>query len=284
MVHKIENLYKFIKIVGVHAALIILVILNGCNRKKDSAFVRYQSFDEFTMTEINSEITTNPYLLIKRTNDTIRIVQSNHEKDTMIYLNKGDYWYSSVKINYHYSNIGKLFNYFSPVCFCVDYRQVDVYRYITNNSIIEAYFYSDGDSNTTERGIFPDYIEVYNRNSSRTYTFADNLDNLLDSTVLGKSTIWQVYKGQMHSLTADTLCLDHKTYNYDRENNLFYWIYTNNDNYILSKDSLKLNALGIYHVPTYQFMIENGAYIQGDNGIKMRIDISCTTLETDFDK
>ena len=280
---KIENLYRLIKIVGVHT-LIILVILNGCNRKDDSAFVQYQSFDEFSMTEINSEITTNPYLLIKRTKDTIKIVQSNQEKDTMIYLNKGDYWYSSIRINYNYTLIGKLYDYFSPVCFCVDYKQVDVYRYITKHSITEAYFYSDGDSTATQRGVFPDYIEVYNRNSSRTYTFDNNLDNVLDSIVLGKSTVWQVYKRQMHSLNADTASLDYKTYHYDREDNLFYCIDTNNSNDIIRKDSLKLNKLGMYHVPTYQFMIKNGAYIQGDNGIKMRIDISCTTLETDSDK
>lgn len=258
-----------------------LFLFVGCHPHVDSSFLPFQTFDEFEMKVIYTDSISEPYLLIMQTTDTIKIVRSDQSKDTMVYLNKGNFWYSSVRINYTYTLTGKLENLFRTPTWDFDYMQIDVYRYLTENTIIEAYYYSDEEGITSEMGLLPDYISVTNRSSSRSYTFFNNLDNVLDSSILGNTTIWKTYQNHRYKLSSDTSCFDYTLYDYDASTNTFYMERLSTDREVIIDDSVRLNSLGIYHVPTYQFSIDKGNYQTGVNGDKMRINISCTTLETD---
>lgn len=262
--------------------VINLFLLIGCQFKADESFLPYQTFNEFHMTEVITDRVLEPYLLIHRTTDTIKIVRIDKEKDTMVYLNKGKYWYSSVRINYNYTLLGKLKILLRTPTWDSDYMQIDVYRYIFENLIIEAFFHSDGQCDFQEMGLMPDYITVSNLNSSRSYTFFNNLGKILDPESFDNTIIWKVYQSHLHSiLNEDTLCFSHTLYDYDALENTIYLKRINSEGNIFSADTIKLNSLGIYHIPIYQFSIDDAKYQLGINGNEMRIRISCTTLETD---
>ena len=269
------------RVLNIHIFIIGLFWLVGCQPRIDISFRPFQSFDEFGMTEVVTDSVLEPYLLIQRTTDTIKIVRSNQKNDTMVYLNKGKYWYSSVRINYNYTLLGKLKNLLRTPTWDTDYMQIDVYRYITENSIVEAYFHCNGECNINEMGLRPDYISIYNRSSSRSYEFFDNLENVLDTTILSNTTIWQVYQNR-HELNKDSSCFDYTLYDYIAPKNTIYIKSIGRDGGVTFDDSIQLDALGTYHVPTYDFTTEDGTYTIGITGAKMRTSISCTTLETDM--
>ena len=269
------------RVYNFHYFVIGLFLLVSCQPHMDGSFCPFQTFNEFEMKELGADNVCEPYLFIRRTTDTIMIVRSDQRKDTMVYLNKGDFWYSSVRINYNYTLVGKLKNLLRTPAWDTDYMQIDVYRYITKNSVVEAYFHNDGECNINEMGLRPDYITIYNHNCSRSYEFFDNLDNVLDSTILGNTTIWKIYQNRRHKLSSDTTCFDYTLYYHVLSTNTFYMEHLSTDGEVIIEDSVLLNSLGIYHVPTYQFSIDESNYQTGVNGDKMRIDISCTTLETD---
>ena len=199
----------------------------------------------------------------------------------MIYINKDAFWYSSINIHYDYSLCGYINKKFSPMACEDDPQQIDVYRYITENLILEAFFHSDGECKVDEFGYIPDYINVYNRNSSQSYTFFDNLDSIIDSVTYRNTTIWQVYQKHKHILNEKTHCFDYTLYRYDTLGNTMYFESVNDAGEIQLYDSIQLNSIGTYHVPTYQFDINEGKYYNGIYDDKMRIRIKCTTLETD---
>ena len=268
------------KVLNTHIFAICLFLLVGCQPHADVSFHPFQTFDEFRMEEIITDSVLEPYLLIQRTKDTIKIVRSDQKNDTMVYINKGKYWYSSVRINYKYTLLGKLKDLLGPPTWDTDYMQIDVYRYITENSIIEAYFHSDGEYNISEIGLCPDYVSIFNRNSSRSYEFFDNLDDVLDSTILGNTTIWQVYQSR-HEMDRDSSCFDYTLYDYVAPKNTMYIKSIGRDGDVTIDDSIQLNTLGTYHVPTYDFTTEDGTYTIGIKGLKMRTTMTCTTLKTD---
>ncbi len=264
------------KVLNIHIFSVVMFMSVGCQPHTDASFQPFQSFDEFGMTEVVTDSVLEPYLQIQRTTDTIKIVRSDQKNDTMVYLNKGKYWYSSIRINYNYTLFGKLKILLSPPTWDTDYMQIDVYRYITENSIIEAYFHSSEE----EMGLHPDYINVFNRNSSRSYEFFDNLDDVLDSTILCNTTIWQVYHSR-HKLNRDSSCFDYTLYDYVAPRNTMYIKSVSRDGDVTINDSILLNTLGTYHVPTYDFTTEDCTYTIGITGAKMHTSITCTTLETD---
>ena len=120
------------KDLNIHIFAVGLFLFVICQPQTDALFLSFQSFDEFGMTEIVTDSVFEPYLLIQRTKDTIKIVRSDQKNDTMEYLNKGKYWYSSVRITYNYTLLGKLKNLLGPPTWDTDYMQIDVYRYITH--------------------------------------------------------------------------------------------------------------------------------------------------------
>ena len=268
------------RVFNIHIFAIGLFLFVGCQPQTDISFLPFQSFDEFGMIEVVTDTVLEPYLQIRRTTDTIKIVRSDQKKDTMVYLNKGKYWYSSVRINYNYTLLGKLKNLSRTPTWGTDYMQIDVYRYITENSVIEAYFHCGGECNINEMGLRPDYISIYNRNSSQSYEFFDNLDNVLDSTILSNTTIWKVYQNR-HELNKDSSCFDYTLYDYVASKNTMYIKSICRDGDVTIDDSIHLNTLGAYHVPTFDFTTEDGTYTTGITGKKMRTSITCTTLKTD---
>lgn len=268
------------RVLNIHTFVIVLFMFVGCQPQTDISFLPFQSFDEFGMTEVVTDSVLEPYLLIQRTKDTIKIVRSDQKTDTMVYLNKGKYWYSSIRINYNYTLLGKLKILLSPPTWDTDYMQIDVYRYITENSVVEAYFHCGGECNIHEMGMWPDYINIFNRNFSRSYEFFDNLDNVLDSTILSNTTIWKVYQSR-HELNKDSSCFDYTLYDYVAPKNTMYIKSIGRNRNITIDDSIQLNTLGTYHVPTYDFTTEDGTYTIGITGEKMHTSIKCTTLKTD---
>ena len=151
--------------------------------------------------------------------------------------------------------------------------------YITENSIVEAYFHCDEERNINEMGLCPDYINIFNRKSSRSYTFFDNLDDVLDSTILGNTTIWQVYQSR-HELNRELSCFDYTLYDYDAPKETMYVKRIGRNGDVIIDDSIQLSTLGTYHVPTYDFMTEDGTYTISIKGLKMHTSVTCTTLET----
>ena len=261
--------------------LLLLVIFSfiGCQSNADDSFHPYQTFDEFSMREGSADIVAEPYLLIQRKKDTIKIVRTDQSKDTMVYLNMGTYWFSSIRIDYKYTLFGKLNKHFSPLIYGIEYTQVDVYRYFYGNKVVEAFFHFGDTRDINEMGLLPDFVSVSTPNATRSYTFLQNLDQVLDSTLLGNTCIWQIYQKRKDTLSNDTSCIVHHIYDYDACSNTLYKESMDYYGEIAVIDSFQLNALGLYHIPTYAFSIDEGKYHEGIFDEKMGIKISCTTLE-----
>ena len=76
------------RVLNIHTFVIVLFMFVGCQPQTDISFLPFQSFDEFGMTEVVTDSVLEPYLLIQRTKDTIKIVHSDQKTDTMVYLYK----------------------------------------------------------------------------------------------------------------------------------------------------------------------------------------------------
>lgn len=255
--------------------LFTTIFLTSCKGPADdTSFVPCQSFDEFSMREIYTDSLVQPFLLVQRTDDTIRIIQSSHINDTMIYLNKGNYWYSSLRVKYDYSVLGNIINRFRPITFGREIRQQDVLRYILPDEIIEVFLCDINENESLEDyGCLPDCIIIHNKQSSKTYTFFNHLEDVIDSTILNTTIISQIYNYHNHQ---DTIPLDVTIYVFDCQKNRLYL----RENGICI-DTIQLNSLGAYHVPVYNFEIENGESVEGIFGDRMSVRTSCTTIETD---
>lgn len=267
------------KVLDVLLFLLVVFSFIGCQSNADVPFLPYQTFDEFSMREGSSDIVAEPYLLIQRKKDTVKIVRTDQRKDTMVYLNMGKYWFSSIRINYKYTLFGKLNKHFSPPIYGIEYTQVDVYRYFYENKVVEAFFHFCDKSDINDMGLLPDFVSVSTPNATRSYTFLQNLDQVLDSTLLGNTCIWQIYQKRKDTLSNDTSCIVHHIYDYDACSNTLYKKSMDNVGEIAIIDSLQPNALGLYHIPAYEFSIDEGKYHEGIFDEKMKINISCTTLE-----
>lgn len=255
------------RVLNIHTFVIVLFMFVGCQPQTDISFLPFQSFDEFGMTEVVTDSVLEPYLLIQRTKDTIKIVRSDQKTDTMVYLNKGEYWYSSVQIKYEYTWWSKLLNkiYPTPAVFGYDIHQVDVYRYHKKDTITEVFFYD----------MFPNNICVHNRHLSKIYTISEySSDSILFDLAVGNI----LYD---HYVQDSSACIAKKVYKHNAAKDVFieYLINANEDT--IPCDTIQLNNLGLYHVPTYLFSVENGNSITSvSTNRKMRVCISCTTLET----
>ena len=246
---------------------ICIIFMTSCQRNKNNSYVSYQSFDEFSMQEIQNDDIREPFVWIQRSNDTIKIVRTDMLNDTMVYLNKGEYWYSSVQIKYEYTWWSKLLNkiYPTPTVFGYDIHQVDVYRYHKKDTITEVFFYD----------MFPNNICVHNRHLSKIYTISEySSDSILFDLAVGNI----LYD---HYVQDSSACIAKKVYKHNAVKDVFieYLINANEDT--IPCDTIQLNNLGLYHVPTYLFSVENGNSITSvSTNRKMRVCISCTTLET----
>ena len=76
------------RVLNIHTFVIVLFMFVGYQPQTDISFLPFQSFDEFGMTEVVTDSVLEPYLLIQRTKDTIKIVHSDQKTDTMVYLYK----------------------------------------------------------------------------------------------------------------------------------------------------------------------------------------------------
>ena len=56
-------------------------------------YVKYQTFDEYTLEGISKSNIKYPYVLVKKTSDTIFVIKSNDRINVMKYVNKGDFWF-----------------------------------------------------------------------------------------------------------------------------------------------------------------------------------------------
>ena len=249
--------------------LLCFFLLSGCHKEIDNSYVKCQSFDEFSMKEIFTDSILSPYLLVQRQEDTIRIIASTNLKDTMTYLNKGSYWYSSVRIDLLYNWWSKICNRFRPVVFGHDITRMDVFRYIYNDTIIDVYL---------EEGTYPYYILVCDRQKSTQMYIDEDLSNYIDTAKLRNTFFMHIYqefdhydRGGRHSVN---------NYEYDSVSNVLYESWESFDGEIFV-DTIQLNSLKRYHVPTYDFATVDGNYVYGIFNDKMKIRMQCTTIETD---
>lgn len=254
-------------------------------------YVPYQSFDEFSMTEIGAETLSEPHLFIRRTNDTIKIVRTDNTKDTMVYINKGNYWYSSIRVRLDYTFWSKLWNLVTPntPTYGYDPKQIDVYRYIRKDQIVEAWFYDlDEKKQSGIVGMMDDHICVFTRQAptthlARFYAFDQAIDEALDSAIFDSTIMGKYYKNFKHK---ETYHAGQELYEYDSLENQLLWINTySKDSSLNWTDTIPLNALGIYHVPAFGFSFQDGQCISStETDGMLRMKISCTTLETDGEK
>ena len=246
---------------------ICVLFMTSCQRHRSDSYVPYQSFDEFTMQEIQNYDLKEPFVWVQHGNDTIKIVRTDNLHDTMVYLNKGEYWYSSVNIKYEYTWWSKLLNkiYPSPTVFGYDIQQADVYRYHMKDTTIEVFFYD----------MLPGNICVHNRKLSKIYDISDNSSDSILFDLAGGNNLYA------HYIQNDSVCIANKVYRYDAVKNEILEHFINAIGYTIPCDFIKLNALELYHVPTYLFSIENGSSVTSiATNRKMHVYISCTTKET----
>lgn len=249
---------------------ICAVLIGSCHKAGNDSFVQCQSFDEFCMQEVFTERLSAPHLWVQHGDDTIRIVRTDNTNDTILYINRGNYWYSSIRITYDKLLWNKIKNrlFPPPIVFGYQINQIDIQRYLMKDTIIEVYFYNEEKHNDLSR--YPDDISIYNRQSSKTFIFDDN------DSVVSTNKIDQYLK-YMHE---DDRCIAHNVYKYDESLNTFIKQILNAYGDTIMCDFIQLNALGLYHVPTYQFAIDKGMKYVGLYNQKMQTNITCTTIET----
>ncbi len=260
--------------------LFCIGMLFGCKERADVSYVPCQSFDEFSMTKICSEKLVEPYLLVYHTKDTIKIIRTDMKKDTMVYINKGNYWYSSIRINYNYKLTGQILNTLNEwynklygwdnLTKIQDWDYIDVYRYIMKQKIIELYVHHSNIDSINSVGQFPDHIVVNTPKYSSDFFLDFQIDdNLLETTTLKNTLLIQAYMNTPHKIRQT---INKTNIYYNAIENMIY----------IGSDTIQLNSLMLYYVPTYAFSIEEGTCIKGYYNNELYTTISCTTLETDY--
>jgi hypothetical protein len=150
---------------------------------------------------------------------------------------------------------------------------------------VEAWFYDlDEKKQSGIVGMRDDHICVFTRQASTTYlvrfyAFDQAIDEALDSAIFDSTIMGKYYKNFKHK---ETYHAGQELYQYNLpENQLLRMNTYSNDSSLNRTDTIPLNALGIYHVPAFGFSFQDGRCVSStETDGKLRIKISCTTLET----
>jgi len=212
-----------------------IVLFAGCNRIPEG-YVKYQSFDEFTLKGYGTGQLKEPYVAVKNGKDTISVLICEKLKKQILieYINYGDYWYKLKKEQLKYD----------PKCEC-DTTPHYIESFIYNDTIMEYSYY------------LKDSIEKSN-------------ELLKFSTT--KNEIWLILNTDFHLYTSDKfhqlklLLINYKTNFKNYEPSLYQKQYYHNYSKLLKNDTLfvrenvgnkttkfgslvdvrKLNSLGLF--------------------------------------
>lgn len=120
--------------------LLVVMFLLSCQMKDLNGYDKCQTFNEFELKGVNSPNLQPPFIFLKKESDTIFVIKSNKKDETIKYVNKGRYWYSSTKLEEKPTFEERFFGVrlkierFPQIC----------EKYIFNDTIIE-YVYLIGD-------------------------------------------------------------------------------------------------------------------------------------------
>jgi len=105
-----------------------------------NGYNKYQTFDEYILDGVVTNNVKSPYVLVKKTNDTIFVIKSNNKNDTIKYTKKGNYWYTKLYIEETQSFLDKLFNNSSSKLLKI---QEICEKFIYNDTVIEFLYRED---------------------------------------------------------------------------------------------------------------------------------------------
>lgn len=130
--------------------LLVITSIMSCQMSNFKGYDKYQTFNEFDLKGVNSPKLQSPFIFLKRESDTIFVIKSNKKDEIIEYVNKGEYWYRSFKIE----EKPTIEERFLGRQYKIDRTPISCEKFIFNDTIIEYTYFIEESNKRSNSSIY----------------------------------------------------------------------------------------------------------------------------------